>query len=1272
MDYKKHLEALRSKLANKNISVMVGSGFSKNASRKFPTWNELLQDLVHEQYRSEINDKFFETARLLKGKRLDKGSFVRNSCNEIIRQRGYLDVVSDFLRTNHTESIATYIEARTPYIRTDQEKRLWMAIGNQEEEVKDECLGLHRAIVSLPWNNIYTTNYDQLLELCIDEDEYGRLLLEIKTLTKEIEALDRRLDEITKENEVLDQQEAAESTDILRASDSDEIPRPDGSTAKSVLISDRRTALREERSRIFSSKELKRSLIKLKENAIPNCYNVVTEATSLKLKRNNNIIKLHGSLRSPEQKEKHIFEFDGDNKKQYVISREDYETYPQKHEAFTQLMRISLLQESFCLIGFSGDDPNFHAWIGWVRDILKRTKETQTDKSYKIYLIDVNTEETPADRLLFYENYNIIRIPVTSEEVIKIMVNDLHSKSNSAYGIREALDLFLNYIGNHDEIKPVVSSVDLSNETEWKDIWKNIRLPEKFWVKHSSVQERVDRLDRIRHKISVPDFRETYGQQNLINTFYYDNRRHPNKEINEDLANLLTYALQDYYLPISQAMEPTGIAKLRTQEAVISKIDDLVGLDHAMSLEKESTNATGFHKLLRLAYSFSFDELELFLETWEPDVSEVNIKAGFLSLFDANKAKVLLEDQLKSHNKFSAEQRLHLIEHLRFLTLATDYSSSSKLTRLRQAYEQAGFNPLYKNFEYLLEEIEKDRDRPEPRGAGRYSVARGKNNSSMRNQEHALKYLMLLSHSGFQFRVRSTVWLSEKKWYKISRLGFEAYPHAFLFYGLQFSDANYLKRLGEEYAFSNVLETEVLNTIAKNLLQAIPNAPETYNNHIELFLSRMLKGVSPKIWEEPFMSLWRKSVNDGSAFAETHLNQMSELCHFAFQYLEKEANIREVLEDVFRDTVEGKGENGINYTYYLDRNVHYKRLANDYANEAYIDKLIDSLGFDKLDHLYLLNNTRRLLKPSQIVNIGEKIKTFDFAQIMDSRAWRYLYLYAKDDAKTVDSIKSAILTNRRLWDTGRVDVKSWTSSDPIQISQFSAEREKSDEGIIWTQEEISSLFEAMHKSLIEFHGEHRTRDNFFNFNVLIQEIHWFLKRFEPELSELPGFEECRTLSSQIYSDTVNYDSIEDGLLSAESADVVWALSALGEMYNNGEYHFNLLQLVVNKCVMQAEPALEASISYVAAWLNRSTELLTYIGMKEAVISILRKYWLNPLVDGDVAFVEEKLVLIAYGIQPFDPENEAINWWLESAKTSRFNNVRQLVYRRSVKKKDEAG
>ena len=53
-----------------------------------------------------------------------------------------------------------------------------------------------------------------------------------------------------------------------------------------------------------------------------------------------------------------------------IFAEEDYRTYPTKYAAFVNFARQVFIENELCLVGFSGDDPNFQQWAGWVRDHL--------------------------------------------------------------------------------------------------------------------------------------------------------------------------------------------------------------------------------------------------------------------------------------------------------------------------------------------------------------------------------------------------------------------------------------------------------------------------------------------------------------------------------------------------------------------------------------------------------------------------------------------------------------------------------------------------------------------------------------------------------------------------------------------------------------------------------------------------------------------------------------------------------------------------------------
>jgi hypothetical protein len=84
-------------------------------------------------------------------------------------------------------------------------------------------------------------------------------------------------------------------------------------------------------------------------------YDVVTSPEEIPGAARPRIVKLHGSFPSIRP---------------FVITEEDFRTYPRRAAALVNMAQQAFVESTFCLIGFSGDDPNFLAWSGWARDTL--------------------------------------------------------------------------------------------------------------------------------------------------------------------------------------------------------------------------------------------------------------------------------------------------------------------------------------------------------------------------------------------------------------------------------------------------------------------------------------------------------------------------------------------------------------------------------------------------------------------------------------------------------------------------------------------------------------------------------------------------------------------------------------------------------------------------------------------------------------------------------------------------------------------------------------
>lgn len=84
-------------------------------------------------------------------------------------------------------------------------------------------------------------------------------------------------------------------------------------------------------------------------------YGVVRTVEDIPSATTPRIVKLHGSFPA---------------NRPFIFTEEDFRTYPERFAPFLNLARQATMENVLVLIGFSGDDPNFLYWSGWVRDQL--------------------------------------------------------------------------------------------------------------------------------------------------------------------------------------------------------------------------------------------------------------------------------------------------------------------------------------------------------------------------------------------------------------------------------------------------------------------------------------------------------------------------------------------------------------------------------------------------------------------------------------------------------------------------------------------------------------------------------------------------------------------------------------------------------------------------------------------------------------------------------------------------------------------------------------
>ena len=145
-------------------------------------------------------------------------------------------------------------------------------------------------------------------------------------------------------------------------------------------------------------------------------YEIIVRPVDLGRSKRPRIIKLHGSLPSDLP---------------FIVTDEDYRRYPQDFAPFVSTVRQALSENTLCLIGFSGDDPNFLQWLGWIRDNLGYSN------SPKLYLI--GSLRLSHSQKVLLEHRNIIPVDMSQYcgvdgdhyAALELFVEYLHSRRAS-------------------------------------------------------------------------------------------------------------------------------------------------------------------------------------------------------------------------------------------------------------------------------------------------------------------------------------------------------------------------------------------------------------------------------------------------------------------------------------------------------------------------------------------------------------------------------------------------------------------------------------------------------------------------------------------------------------------------------------------------------------------------------------------------------------------------------------------------------------------------
>ncbi|WP_319578364.1 SIR2 family protein [uncultured Methanospirillum sp.] len=186
-------------------------------------------------------------------------------------------------------------------------------------------------------------------------------------------------------------------------------------------------------------------------------YDVVYTQDDISLKNQPRIVKLHGSFPSYTP---------------FIITKDDFENYKDNFGAYTNFVQQSIMENTLCLLGYSGNDTNFKKWIHWVN-------ETLNEAMRPVYLI--GSLELSEDRIQELRSQKII--PIDLKPILNIRGINTNYHQNSVNLFIELMSygkpLSLSYwpISEKDRIKPIykilLDQSNLINITEGQNQLEN-------------------------------------------------------------------------------------------------------------------------------------------------------------------------------------------------------------------------------------------------------------------------------------------------------------------------------------------------------------------------------------------------------------------------------------------------------------------------------------------------------------------------------------------------------------------------------------------------------------------------------------------------------------------------------------------------------------------------------------------------------------------------------------------------------------------------------
>lgn len=1180
IDKKQQLVDIARRLKKGTLSFIIGAGFSKNISGKYLSWRELLHDMIMEMYSKKMRASYLNE-------------------DEIIEKYGYLGIASEYVRRKgYHEAIDHYIEERTPVIEKADNGKFRLLV-NGELITDDADLSIHKSLLDLGAHYIYTFNYDNALEFNGDKVETQSDRDKLDVISDDCKRID---DFIIEYNDITSwalqslNESSQDSVGIGYNPDAvirrlNSMTAPCGIKLVEHQINTLPANINDNKAILSSALSEKESKKKGLINSISRKYAIVKTSKEIsKSGYQDCIFKLHGSI--PENKE---YGFDEDTHLHYIICQEDYDSYAEKHEAFVDLMRISLLRESFCIIGFSCDDPNFLMWMNWVKDINDRSHD-RSDNDLRKYYINVDDGALPQDKHEMLNHHGI-------------RVIDLFSIYHSVKDRKERLRHFL---------------YDIKKFSQSDNLWEYTKVTERASIdKTKRHLEKDDDLveSEWQRRGSFPYPAITYKLEDYIRDDVLAQIRddYKNALCPVDEYKLALLSIDDSNLPFSnleydKQRKEELFDKLKKNKGLFERYSAYEMLSaHVNGNEGYSEKSAGaltkeYVAILDSFMAFNFDKAYTEAERWEPQSTYGKLIKMLISctFFTTTYTDEDIKDLANDIEKEDDDQVLYT--SLQLLVMSHPSNSYSQdpnhiynviAKSLKEIHSRHTKIIGWHDFTGALQGAAFPDNAVEPLGSVVTRIG-----FTDRRPRPSNQLVMAMAKAGIFPKVNNAIIISKEYWAKVVGVIYHNYPAYCLMATALYGDKDLLKRIAQIYAFTpdrkvrNLLPTLLLNMLAGTRSKRMPR---NYRNSLFIFADYFIKAVPYEAWLNIFKTLFEENnwIEDKeSAFTYDRI-----FAGDALEYITDTNYCNEVIAKCL------KYNNG-NITDYQNRLVIAARkgldhLSDENANTIYswMTQCISEVQAFVILNLHELLDTVRF--QNWLVNLPDRLMKSDI--VLEAVC---AYINNVSDEQRI-KLSHLVANSHGLWANGIAGIKdsevSFGGGRMLNMDEINAYLTIGNEDLDIIYEKLKASFDQIKRYVSKGTFE----VNFNHWDRLIRSMINFLVKYETYLSTKkdyqPYVKQCKDKFLELRGGAHLYQL----LVSSDETDVQKAVIDLNNVvYANGiEGHLFDYQALASTIIHKSTKALETCLDHFswAVGYKKYKDFFVKNGFADAIMLILKVF-----------------------------------------------------------------